>query len=121
MSIIIYHAGDQVQRCSRWILGLSDYYSTMLSVTCDASIHEAKEETRLLALPAPTITGQELVPMSADLTVNCSDESNFVIQHTEATIKLYLDLIHGLTVDNVDTVQLVELVLFLVDDDKYSE
>ena len=87
----------------------------------DVSI-EPKEETTLLALPAPN-TEMELLSVSDDLTValNCSDESPFIYKHSEATIKLYLDLIHGLTIDKADVVQLMKLVLFLVDDDKYSK
>lgn len=87
----------------------------------DASI-QPKQQTPLLALPAPKAE-MELLSVSDNLTValNCSDESPFICKHSEATIKLYLDLIHGLTIDKADVVQLMELVLFLVDDDKYSK
>ena len=69
----------KVQRCSLWVLQLSDYFSNK-------------------------IKGFD----------NCDNEHKFdYTQYNRETIKLFLDLIHGIKVSDVPINRLVELLGFL--------
>ena len=79
LSVVFKCRDGKVQRCSRWALELSDYFSEK-------------------------IKGFD----------NCDNEHKFdYTQYNHETIKLYLDLIHGINVSNVPIDRLVELLGFL--------